>query len=49
MEQIPDFVMALVFIGIDVDATLQIKRDVLIAIEILCTRLPASESTIVRP
>ncbi|KAA1476083.1 hypothetical protein DENSPDRAFT_932792 [Dentipellis sp. KUC8613] len=46
MEEIPDFVMALLFIGIDVDAASQLKRDVMIAIELLCTCLPASESTI---
>ena len=41
MEQLPDVVIALLLIGVDVDTTTELRRDILHSISLLCPRLPA--------
>jgi len=41
MEQLPDVVIALLLIGVDVDTTTELRRDILHSISLLCRRLPA--------
>jgi len=41
MEQLPDVVMALLLIGVDMYTTTELRRDILHSISLLCHRLPA--------
>jgi hypothetical protein len=41
MEQLPDVVIVLLLIGVDVDTTTELRRDILHSISLLCRRLPA--------
>ena len=41
MEQLPDVVMVLLLIGVDMDTTTELRRDILHSISLLCRRLPA--------
>ncbi len=41
MEQLPDVVMVLLLIGVDMYTTTELRRDILHSISLLCHRLPA--------
>jgi hypothetical protein len=40
MEQLPDVVITLLLVGVDIDTTTELKRDVLHSLSLLCCRLP---------
>jgi hypothetical protein len=49
MEQLPDVVMVLLLIGVDMDTTTELRRDVLHSISLLCRQLPTDpEDSVVR-
>lgn len=49
MEQLPDVVMVLLLIGVDMNTTAKLRRDILHSISLLCHQLPAeSENCVVR-
>ncbi len=49
MEQLPDVVMVLLLIGVDVDTTTELRRDILHSISLLCRQLPTDpEDSVVR-
>lgn len=41
MEQIPDVVMVLLLIGVDMNTTTELRSDILYSISLMCRRLPA--------
>ena len=41
MEQLPDVVMVLLLIGVDMNTTTELRRDILHSISLLCHQLPA--------
>jgi len=41
MEQLPDVVMMLLLIGVDMNTTSELRRDILHSISLLCHQLPA--------
>jgi hypothetical protein len=41
MGQLPDVVMVLLLIGVDMDTTTELRRDILYSISLLCRQLPA--------
>jgi hypothetical protein len=50
MVQLPDVVMTLLLIGVDMNTTTELRRDILCSISVLCRRLPAEpgDSTVRR-
>ena len=40
MEQLPDIVIILLLIGVDVHTTTELRRDILHSVSLLCSRLP---------
>ena len=40
MEQLPDVVIVLLLIGVNMDTTAELRRDVLHSVSLLCRRLP---------
>jgi hypothetical protein len=49
MEQLPDVVMVLLLIGVDMNTTTELRRDILHSVSLLCHQLPAEpEDSVVR-
>jgi hypothetical protein len=49
MEQLPDLVMVLLLIGVDMNTTTELRRDILHSMSLLCHQLPAKpEDSVVR-
>ena len=49
MEQLPDVVMVLLLIGVDMNTTTELRRDILHSISLLCHQLPTEpEDSVVR-
>jgi hypothetical protein len=47
MKQLPDVVMVLLLIGVDINTTAELRRDILHSISLLCHQLPAEPEDIV--
>jgi hypothetical protein len=43
MDQLPDIVIVLLLIGVDVGTTTQLRRDILHSVSLLCRRLPGDD------
>jgi hypothetical protein len=41
MDQLPDVVMVLLLIGVDINTTTELRRDILCSVSLLCRQLPA--------
>jgi hypothetical protein len=41
MEQLPDVVMVLLLIGLDMNTTTELRRSILCSISLVCSQLPA--------
>jgi hypothetical protein len=41
MEQLPDVVIMLLLVGVDIHTTTELRRDILHSVSLLCSRLPA--------
>jgi hypothetical protein len=49
MEQLPDAVMVLLLIGVDMNTATELRRDIVHSISLLCHQLPADlEASVVR-
>lgn len=49
MEQLPDVVMALLLMGVDMNTTSELRRDIIHSISLLCHQLPAEpDDSVVR-
>jgi hypothetical protein len=47
MEQLPEVVIVLLLIGVDVDTTTELRRDILHSMSLLCRRLPIEPGDVI--